>query len=89
MAWMAVCCLLACFARAGTANTENEMSIKELGWLRRLVSLSGDQKELDCVSESLPPLYLLSLPTAGIQLTISSLGPGCFLTIVCEQCQSH
>lgn len=66
-AWMAVCCLLACFVRAGTANTENETSFKELCWPSGLTSSSGGQKELDCGSElqHLAPTPLPAFPSQG------------------------
>lgn len=66
MAWTAVCCLPACFFRARTANTENERSIKELGWPGGLVSLSDGQKELGCVScSTLAPTPLPAFPSQG------------------------
>lgn len=70
------------------------MYFKELAWPKGLVPSSGGLEEFGCISgfqrsPSHPPLYLHSLPRAGIQLTTSSLGQGCFLGISCELCLSH
>lgn len=84
MAWAVVCYLLACLVRAEAANAEDEMSVEELGWPGGLASSSGGQKEVGCVSElqHLAPTPRTAFPSQGcIQLTIISLGWGCFLTV--------
>lgn len=49
------------------ANTENEMSFKELAWPRGFMSSSGGLEELGCVSkfQHLTPTPLAAFPSQG------------------------
>lgn len=74
------------------ANTENEMSFKELAWPRGLVSSSGGLEELDCISEfqRLNPAALPAFPSQGWYPTDNNLlGTRMFPRYLCEQCLSH